>query len=509
MSPVALGIDIGTTSVKAILLNSERRVVALAGNEHGIVQRPGVVEADPRHWWDSACAAVRKLSARAHRPMEDVVAVGLTGNMSSVVLLDERFAPLGNAPLLADSRGSHQLAALPPDLRQMIFARTRNHPESAFSLSTLLYLRDEAPHLLERTRTWISAKDYIRLRLTGSVGTDLTDAYNSLLIGADGCDWDPELTEALGLPRQIFPVIYPSAQLAGSVTQQAAERSGIPVGVPVVTGAGDIAAGALGAGVSEFGDVLISLGTSVTLLAPIGQSSGSEWLGSLTYHPAASGTSRTSSTSGLALASLLTGGLALNWLRGLLGQDAIEANTGEPLHADDPLVFLPHLAGTGSPQFQSYVQGSLVGLRPSSRSTDIIQALFEATGFEIAEALTLVKTAHDSEILVSGGGVRLPAWAQTLSDILGRPVTVCADPDVSAVGAACLAWEGLTGQAVTESPAAKRSAASKTRYEPVTERAGPLRQRADNYYRTRDFMTSYYQSRAEQEAPDYDPHRYR
>jgi xylulokinase len=490
VSPVTLGVDIGTTSVKAILLDTERRVVALAGNEHGIVRRPGVVEADPRLWWDSVCAATRQLAARAPGPMEQVAAVGLTGNMSSVVLLDSRLEPLGNAPLLADSRGEHQLAALPADLRELVFARTRNHPASAFSLSTLLYLRDEAPGLLDRTRVVISAKDYIRLCLTGTVGTDVTDAYNSLLIAADGADWDAELVEATGLPRRIFPAVYPSAQPAGAVSQQAAERTGIPAGVPVVTGAGDIAAGALGAGATEPGDVLISLGTSVTALAPVRRGSGSDWLGSLTYHPAASNASGTSGTSGLALASLLTGGLALNWLRELLGADAIAADAADPPTADDPLVFLPHLAGTGSPRFEPYVQGTLVGLRPSTRGADIVRALFEATGFEIAEALTLLGAARGGEILVSGGGTRLPAWPQTLSDILGRPVTICADPDVSAVGAACLAWEGLTGQAITKPPTAGK------RYEPVTERAGPLRRRAGNYYQTRDFMTAYYQSRA-------------
>lgn len=490
MSPVSLGIDIGTTSVKAILLDTERRVVALASNEHGIVRRPGVVEADPRLWWDSACAATRQLAARAPGLMGQVAAVGLTGNMSSVVLLDERLEPLGNAPLLADSRGEHQVAALPADLRDLVFARTHNHPGAAFSLSTLLYLRDEAPGLLTQARTWISAKDYVRLCLTGTVETDVTDAYNSLLIGADGTDWDVELVEAVGLPGRIFPMIRPSSQFAGSVSRQAAERTGISAGVPVVTGAGDIAAGALGAGVTEPGDVLISLGTSVTALAPVGRRSGSDWLGSLTYHPAASSGSGASGRSGLALASLLTGGLALNWLRELLSADAMAADEGDPLTADDPLVFLPHLAGTGSPRFQPYVQGSLVGLRPSSRGADIVRALFEATGFEIAEALGLLSSARGGEILVSGGGTRLPAWPQTISDILGRPVTVCADPDVSAVGAACLAWEGLTGQAATKPPAAGQ------KYEPVTERAGPLRQRAENYYQIRDFMAAYYHSRA-------------
>jgi xylulokinase len=489
VSPVALGIDVGTTSVKAILLDAAGRVVAASGHEHGIERRAGVVEADPRQWWESACAAAQQLAARAGPLMGDVVAVGLAGNMSSVVLVDERLEPLGNAPLLADSRGERELGALPGEVRDLIFARTRNRPASAFSLSTLLYLRDECPGLLDRTRTWMSAKDFIRLSLTGSVGTDRTDAYNSLLIAAEGDSWDPELIAAAGLPARIFPVVGPSAQPVGSVHAGAAARTGIPAGVPVVAGAGDIAAGAVGAGIAGPGDVMISLGTSVTVLASVDQGSGTAWLGSLTYHPSASG------RSALALASLLTGGLALNWLRDLLGPGPASAGTGGPLDADDPLVFLPHLAGTGSPRFQPHVHGSLVGVRPSTRGTDLVQAMFEAIGFEVAEAFALLGGAQDGEILISGGGARLPGWVQTICDILGRPVTVCAEPDVSAIGAARLAWQGLTGRPPPPAPGPK------TRYEPIAERAGPLRRRAANYHRTRAFMTTYYEPRTEQETP--------
>lgn len=471
MSELTLGIDVGTTSVKAVLLDSSGLVVGVADNEHGILRRPGVVEADPHQWWDSACAAVKRLSAR----IDDVAAVGVTGNMSSVVLLDEHHAALGNAPLLADSRGERQLAALAAEVRELIAARTGNHPAAAFSLSTLLYLRDEAPAVLDKTRTWISAKDYVRLCLTGAVGTDLTDAYNSLLIRTDGGDWDRELIGAVGLPERIFPVIYPSDQAVGTVTEQAAARTGIPAGVPVVTGAGDVAAGTLGAGITAPGDVLILLGTSVTVVAPVDDSAGRGWQRNLTYHPPASG------RFWLALASLLTGGLALNWLRDLLGSTTIAQDLGEPLDAADPLVFLPHLAGTGSPRFDPYTQGSVVGLRPSTRGADLVQAMFEAIGFEIAEALTLAGTGADGEILISGGGTRLPAWVQTITDILGRPVLVCANPEVSAIGAARLA--GISQQP----PAAA------VRYEPRAERAHPLRQRADNYYRTRDFLAPYYQ----------------
>jgi xylulokinase len=493
--PVTLGIDVGTTSVKAILLDAAGRVAGSADNAHGIVRRAGVVEADPEQWWASACAALRRLAAATGEPLDAVAAVGLTGNMSSVVLLDRHCAALGNAPLLADSRGERQLAALPARVRRLVFERTRNQPATVFALATLLYLRDEAPGLLDQAQAWISAKDYVRLRLTGSVATDRTDAYNSLLISADGDDWDPELIDAVGLPQRIFPEIRPSAAPAGSVSGPAAARTGIPAGVPVVTGAGDIAAGALGTGTADPGDVLISLGTSVTALAPVAESGGAGWHGRLTYHPAASG------GPGLALASLLTGGLALNWLRELLGEGAFAADLGEPLDADDPLVFLPHLAGTGSPGFLPYVQGSLVGLRPSTRPADVIRAMFEAIGFEIAEALALLGTGGGGDILVSGGGARLQAWVQTIADVLGRRVTVCAEPDVSALGAARLAWPELAGGRRLAA-AARDPAAAETRFEPVAERAGPLRRRAGAYRRARDHMATYYErSRAGNPTP--------
>jgi xylulokinase len=351
----------------------------------------------------------------------------------------------------------------------------------------------------------------VRLRLTGAVGTDRTDAYNSLLIGADGQDWDPELLSAAGLPSRLFPEIFPSTSQAGRITAQASAQTGLTAGVPVVTGAGDIAAGAFGAGTTGPGDVLISLGTSVTALAPVDEHGDAGWLGRLTYHPAAAG------GPGLALASLLTGGLALNWLRTILGDgvpgdgalgnsahgnSAAAADFGDPLDADDPLVFLPHLAGTGSPGFLPYVQGSLVGLRPSTTQAAIVRALFEAIGFEIAESLALLGAGQEGNILVSGGGTRLPPWVQTIADVLGRPVTVGADPDVSALGAARLAWAGLGETGPGGRPALPDPAVADTRYEPVAERAGPLRTRAGRYRQARDLMTGYYKdSRAGNATP--------
>jgi xylulokinase len=130
MRPVTLGLDVGTTSVKALLLDSGGRVAAVAGHEHGIVRRPCVVEADPEQWWASARAAIRRLAETTDGLLGQVAAVGLTGNMSSVVLLGRDGAAIGNAPLLADSRGERQLAALPPAVRELIFARTRNQPPS-------------------------------------------------------------------------------------------------------------------------------------------------------------------------------------------------------------------------------------------------------------------------------------------------------------------------------------------------------------------------------------------
>jgi xylulokinase len=477
---LALGVDVGTTGVKASLVDPDGRIQASASSHHGILSRGGLVEADPQEWWRSVLRALRELGDALAR----VVTVGVSGNMSSVVLLDERGGPVSDAPLLADTRGREQIAALSDELARRIERLTFNQPATVFSLSTLLWLRDVQPELLTRVSAWVSAKDYVRLRLTGEIATDLTDAYNSLLIGAGADGWDTSLVADLGLPATILPTLRGSAERAGEVTASAAKETGLPAGTPVITGAGDMAAAVIGAGALDPGTLLVSLGTSITAMLSVKRPDDLfAWKGAMTYHPLP-GNQR-----GFALASLLTGGLAVNWLRDELGLDPAAAT--EPPSVDDPLVFLPHLAGTGTPDFDPLVCGSLLGVRASTTRADILAALYEALAFELADIVELVGLEPGARVILTGGGTRLPNWTQGIVDALQRPVEVTTEPDISALGAARLALDGIEAGAWTVSARPGRH------LQPGASR----RVRHARYRAARAAAAAYYDSTSERRDP--------
>lgn len=428
---LALGIDVGTTSTKVVALDRHGAVVALGSAEHGIHGGPGEVEAEAHQWWESL--------RRALRGMEDllstVVVVGLCGNMSSLVLVDPDGNPVRPALLLADSRGADEVRRLPPEVRQEIEQATDNSPGTVFTLAKLLWLARHEPEAIEAADVFLTAKDFIRYRLTGLLGTEPTDAANTLLLDPEVPRWRTGLLDRLGLPPALFPPVHEADALVGTVTAAASEATGLPAGVPVQAGMGDMAAAMLGAREPEPGTVLISLGTSVTTLACLREFRAA-WRGRLTHHPLPRG------MGSMALGSLITGGLAVNWLRSLAGEAAVREAHSFP-DPDLPLVFLPHLAGAGTPDFRPEARGSLFGVEPSTTGVDLARALYEGTAFEIADALALLEGEGIERVQLGGGGVNLVPWVRILTDVLDRPTEVLEQPDSSAVGAARLAWRGM------------------------------------------------------------------
>ncbi|MFS0734713.1 FGGY family carbohydrate kinase [Microbacterium sp. 1P10UB] len=423
-----LGIDVGTTSVKALVLDRAGRVVESTAAHHGISDHADRVEVDAERWWDSLCTAVQSLTV----PLSEIDAIGFSGNMSSVVLVDEALRPLRPAILLADTRGADQLATLPDEVTAGIVDATGNVPETVFSLSPLLWLRDHEPEALTRCTAWLSSKDFLRARLTGVIATEPTDAGNSLLL-SDGA-WADETIAALRLPRTAFPTLLTSDGSGGAVSEDAGRLSGLSAGTPVAVGAGDVAAALVGSGGLAPDQLAVSLGTSATLMAALAdQHLSPQALNKLTVHPGADG--------GLfALGSLLTGGLALNWLRDSFGASALTAAESEPPLGE--LYFLPYLAGSGSPDFVPEMRGTVYGITPATRPEQLVTALMEAVSFDIAELIDAIGGDY-RRIVLSGGGSRLPAWPQVLADVTGIPVTRFDAPDLSAIGAAVLAWRLL------------------------------------------------------------------
>lgn len=470
MTGLSLGVDLGTTSVKVIALDHEGQVVASASSHHGIEETSVGVQADPESWWLSMLAALSRLTV----DLADTIAVGFSGNMSSLVLVDSQLQPVRPALLLADPRGAEQISLLGDDVVGEIVAGTGNIPETVFSLSSLLWLRDNAPEDLARAAYWMSAKDYLRMRLTGTVATDPTDAYNSLLLHEGR--WRTDLIADLGLPVDLFPPLIDSGATAGHVSAEAARQTSLPAGAPVATGAGDVPAAIEGAGGLPSLALAVSLGTSVTVMASVNELTlPSAALGKLTVHPAIDGAL-------FALGSLLTGGLALNWVRSRMGADVIADVTSVPVEQSE-VVFLPYLAGTGSPDFEGAARGTLLGITPTTTGTDITFALFEAIAFDIVDLVELLEGPY-TRVLVSGGGSNISAWPQIIADVTGLPVDILDAPDSSAVGAAVMGWRTVGEHVVAASPG--------QHFRPRAEFETTWKKRRDRYRRARECALDYY-----------------
>jgi len=483
---LTLGIDVGTSSVKVLALSTEEgRVIASGLGRHAVFGRGEVLEAEPSQWIEATQMALQQCLSSLGPAVSQVAAIGLTGNMSSVVVVDRAGRPLRRAMLLADTRGVEEIRRIPASLRDDIEARSHNPINTAFSLPKLLWLAKNDPLVVRSASAWLSAKDYVRLWLTGQLATDLTDAYNSLLVEANTAAWRFDIAERLGISSDIFPPIYESQAVAGTVTANAAVATGIRKGTPVVCGMGDMAAAALGAGSIEPGDGLISLGTSTTVLSPLGDRPLPDaWHGRLTYHPLPR------PMGFFSLASLLTGGLAINWLREATG--VVPTTSGEIVpDVDNPLIFLPHLSGAGSPDFDPTARGTIFGLTASTDMSQLFAALYEAVAFELRTIITIHEevSAFDS-ISITGGATHLRPFLQVIADVLGLPLRVPAHVDVSALGAAVLAAHADHTDGLLVLPVAGQQKCE------VVEPRASLRDtwlaRAERYRRAREQAGGYY-----------------
>ena len=471
---LALGVDVGTTSTKVAALDRTGEVVAIRSAEHGLLRRPNAVEADPHRWWRSVCSAIRELAGlRA-----DVAVVGLCGNMSSLVLVDDAGTPLRPAMLLADPRGAEEIAHLPPDTSAEIERTTGNAPSTVFTVAKLLWLARHEPRPVRSAAALLTAKDFVRHRLTGTLETEPTDAANTLLLDEHRAAWRTDLIEAIDLPRSLFPPLVRSEALVGSVTDAAAAETGLPAGVPVQAGTGDMPAALLGAQNPQPGSTLVTLGTSVVTLTCV-REFANRWSGALTCHPLPLGAGP------MVLGSLITGGLAVDWLRSLVGGTAVREADTEP-RPGRPLVFLPHLAGAGTPDFRPEARGSLFGLDPATTGADLVHALYEGTAFEIAEVLRLLGEEHTQRVLLAGGGTNLSAWVQIITDVLDRPAEALDQPDSSTSGAARLAWRA----AGADCPVPGR----RRRFTPRPEHRRSWRRREQQYRDARDVAFQHYTS---------------
>jgi xylulokinase len=449
----AVGFDLGTSGLKAVLVDEFGQIVRSIRECYPLhTPVAGWAEQDPDVWWRAVRVASRTLLDGVAAPD----AVGLSGQMHSAVALGPGDASLGPAILWNDQRTLRECAELRTRIGEAFATWTGNPIRTAFTAAKIVWLRRHHPDLYARIGAILLPKDFLRLRLTGVLATDVTDASGTGVFDVPRRRWSEEALEALGIKPALMPDAHESATLVSRIDRRGARSSGLLVGTPVAAGAGDQATAALGSGAVGSGTLSITLGTSATVqlptALPLSDPSG-------VFQTFCHGLRDTWQL----LAAVLSGGGSLEWYQHL-------ARTPEPIApvASDEgaaferlcaaaasvppgaegLIFLPYLTGEAAPHLDPEARGAWFGLTRRHDHRHLARAVIEGVAFavrgvvEAAEALT----GEAREIRVSGGASHARIWLRTIANVLGRRITEAGSGDASARGAALLAVAATTGQ---------------------------------------------------------------
>jgi len=439
-----LGLDLGTSSAKALLLEVDGSIVGTGSSAYPVRNpHPGWAESNPQDWWEAATVAVQE--AVGGRGIE-VAAIGLSGQMHGVVCCLEDGRPLRPAIIWADTRARKELdlyRALGPGLKREL----ANPISAGMAGPTLLWVRDHEPGVYRQLAWALQPKDWLRLRLTGEVATDASDASATLLYDLSSDYWAHQVIEELALRIDYLAPIRESSEICGIVSPSMAPGWGIRPNVPVVGGAADTAAAALAGGLVQPGGVQLTVGTGAQIVAPRDRLAIDTTARTHIYRAAAP-------DRWYAMAAIQNAGLALEWVRAILGaswddfyREAFEVPAGA-----DGLTFLPYISGERTPHFDPSARGAWVGLRLSHGRGHLLRAALEGVAFALRQALdALLATGITADQLqLAGGGTLEPHWRQLLADVLERQLLASGTSFASAKGAALLAgigfgaWPGAT-----------------------------------------------------------------
>jgi xylulokinase len=413
---VLLGLDLGTGSAKALLLGEDGGILGEGSVSYPVrAPRPGWAESSPEDWWNAAAEATKAaVGSRGAR----VAALGLSGQMHGVVLADEIGRPLRPAILWADARSVEQLAAY-RRLDEDAGRRLANPPAVGMAGPSLLWLRDHEPDAYASARWALQAKDWLRLRLTGEVAAEPSDASATLLYDLRSDRWDYPVVEALGLRPGLLAPLVASADRAGTLTKEAAGRLGLQAGLPVAAGAADTAAAMLGCGLLRPGSFQLTIGTGGQIVTPRSDPVPDPYGRTHLYRAAAPNL-------WYSMAAIQNAGLALEWARKILGaswDEVYEEAFAVPPGAGG-VVFLPYLSGERTPRFDPDARGAWAGLGLEHRRGHLLRAALEGVAFALREGLEALEEAGTPvpELRLAGGGAADESWQQLLADVLGRPL---------------------------------------------------------------------------------------
>ena len=450
-----LGIDLGTGGCKALLVAADGAIIATATTSYPLLTpRPLWSEQAPAQWWAATIASIRTVLNVAGIDPAQVAAVGLTGQMHGLVLLNQKGGVLRNAILWNDQRSGAQCEAITRRLGlKRIIDITGKPLLPNFTAPKILWVREHEPQIFRAAATMLLPKDFLRYRLTGALATDVADASGTSLFDVGKRRWSQEILDALDVPHTWLGEVSESPMASSTINKLAAEACGLVEGTPVVAGAGDQAAEAVGCGIVADGQVSVTIGTS-----------GVVFRATDTFRPDPEGRVHAycHAAPGLwhVMGVMLSAGGSLRWYRQTLGQtetdegrrrgidpyDLLLEAAAEVEPGSEGLLFLPYLSGERTPHADPQARGAFVGLTLRHDKPHMTRAVVEGVTFGLKDALELVLgcggPAARAPVRVSGGGATSGFWRQLMADIFDQEVVTVNATQGAAFGAALLAGVG-------------------------------------------------------------------
>ena len=408
MTDIAIGIDLGTTGVKVLAVSlPDGSVLSESAGEYAAVTAAGGHEQHPEEWWEVTSRCLRQVTSRVQA--DHIVGVGLSGHMHSLLLLDDDGAPVAPAMTWADRRPGEKALRLAEDSR--FLERAGNEAAEAFTAPKLAWFAEQHPQLLTRARHLLLAKDYLGLKLTGRLATDVTDALGTLLWNLHSREWDSELFAACGASAELGAEVLEPGEARGEVTREASALTGLPAGTPVAAGAGDVPAVMAGSGTTDDSAVCLNVGTAAQVMRALHQPDAQPGF--------LFGAMRESRY--LKMASVYAAGASVRWAQSLLGAVRPDsAGLDEVGPGADGLTYLPFMYGMSAPVKNDQMRGAMLGQTDRHGPDQMMAAVIEGVAFACADAVDVVLggRAEVRSLHLVGGLARSRRFRESLAAVL-------------------------------------------------------------------------------------------
>lgn len=438
-----LGVDLGTSAVKILLVNQYGEVVQEVSKPYPLYQeKVGYSEQNPQDWVEQTIAGLAELVKNFDGNPEDIEGMSFSGQMHGLVLLDENDEVLRNAILWNDTRTTEECGEIYEKVgKERLLELTKNLALEGFTLPKILWVKKHEPKLFEKAKTFLLPKDYVRFRLTGQIHMEYSDAAGTLLLDVAERTWSEEICHRLDINPAICPPLVASHDQAGTITEEMAEATGLSPETKVFAGGADNACGAIGSGVLEDGKTLASIGTSGVVLSY--EASGDKDFGGK-VHYFNHAVPDVFYTMGVTLAA----GHSLSWFKDTFARDVsfddllLEVDTVPA--GSNGLIFTPYIVGERTPHVDADIRGSFIGMDATHERKDFVRAVLEGITFSLNESVEIFReNGKKIDTIVSiGGGAKSETWLQMQADIFNATIVKMQSEQGPGLGAAMLAAYG-------------------------------------------------------------------